>query len=309
MEDEIEIEEEIEENPAFFGIYVLGPDDPKITVPDNLYDAEPERVHRNWQKLKRSFREIYDRLKREKFTGSLIVKTTHGYGKRNRIDFDAGKPTLVSADWDSLVPDDRSLKVAPDLKAQAKATAGLAKGDTVQLYTRSGGWGRIMVLPSDGSKGGTRRTATVLYVGDKAGRVKVELDNGKQYTLPADRMVKISGGRTAPKPSSPKRASKPRKRPTRHTSWAEMEQKRERAAERAEKKAKKSKAKKRVSKRRSSANVSSYWFFELADGTYGDVESPGGMTRDAADAEVRDAYNLGPRAKVSLRKKRPKWAD
>lgn len=301
MEDELEIEEEIEENPAFFGIYVLGPD-------DSLYDAEPERVHRNWQKLKRSLREVYDRLKKQKFTGALIVKTTHGYGKRNRIEFKSGRPTLVTADWDSLIPDDRSLKMAPELKALAKATAGLAEGDTVQLYTRSGGWGRIMVLPSDGSKGGTRRTATVLYVGEKAGRVKVELDNGKQYTLPADRMVKIDAGHAPP----PKRARAPRKSsPQRHTSWAQMAQKRERAAAREQKKKAKQPAKKRVSKRRSSrssANVSSYWFFELADGTYGDVDSPGGMTRDAADAEVRTAYKLGPRAKVSLRKKRPKWA-
>ena len=173
-------------NPAFFGIYVVEPD-------KTVHQIEPVEIRRNWNKLKAGVKRVYAELKSTKFTGQLVVKTTHGYGKSNVITFKSGKPTLTRADWDSLVPDDRALKKAPEIKAQISRVKSLKKGDTVQLYTKSAGWGSIHLKDPSGSQGGTKRTAEVNYVGGASGKVKVTLDNGKQYTLSADRMVRIGG--------------------------------------------------------------------------------------------------------------------
>lgn len=182
------------ENPAFFGIYI---------VPEGEHFAlslEPTRVHRNWGKLKASVREVYQSLKKDRFNGQLIVKTTHGFGKRNVIHFTNGKPLLVEAAWDSLVPDDRALKKGQDIQKRAKAAGDLKKGDLVHLYARAGGWGGIRVLKPDGSQGGTLRTAEVLYVGHAAGEVKIALHplqrgaKVRHYTLPADRLVRAGSG-------------------------------------------------------------------------------------------------------------------
>jgi hypothetical protein len=211
-----------------------------------------------------------------------------------------------------------------DVKTAAEARKVAIEFASQLPQSRSG---RRSVGVSTGKKGDGYVEVTGFFIpmgGDKVAEYGSEFEvysgfSPKEHKAPSkvralpdaamDAIYQLAGRKRGPRSTKKQKpAAAPKRKTSRRKAPAKKRTSRKKAP--AKKAApRRSSVAKRGTRAARPKDASKYWFFELSDGTYGDVKSRTPMTRAEAAADVRDSFKLGPRAKVSLRKKRPKWAD